>query len=108
MRDNRIRPSSEIFSVGEVTGMVVAGVTSMRAAWLFLRMFFESGSDGRFKFLWPLSFDFIGLLYSPTFIVYPDNMFPVYCRPDGREPRLGDILTPAFKNIHTSNESPTH
>jgi hypothetical protein len=91
MRDSGLRPSSEIFSVGQVTGIVVAGATSVRAAWLFLRMFFENGHGGRFQFLWPFSFDFLGMLYSPTFIVHPS--FPVYPRQDGREPRLGDILT---------------
>ena len=97
IRDNSIRPSSEIFSVGQVTGIAVAGATSVRAAWLFFRMFFEKGKDG-FKFLWPFSFDFLGAMYSPTFIICPPTedgiaRFPEYRRRDGRELRLGDVLT---------------
>jgi hypothetical protein len=91
MRESGLRPSSAIFSVGQVTGIVVAGATSVRAAWLFLRMFFGNGRGGRFRFLWPFSFDFLGMLYSPTFIVYPS--FPVYPQQDAQELRLGDILT---------------
>ncbi|KAK0741427.1 hypothetical protein B0T18DRAFT_420132 [Schizothecium vesticola] len=100
MRDNDLRPSSGIFSVGQIIGIVVAGATSVRAAWLFLRMFFDTGKNG-FKFLWPFSFDYLGALYSPSFIVYPtwrdsQPSFPEYR--DGppwnhNELRLGDVLT---------------
>jgi len=70
MRDNDLRPSSGIFSVGQIIGIVVAGATSVRAAWQFLRMFFDTGKNGS-KFLWPFSFDYLGALYSPSFIVHP-------------------------------------
>ncbi|KAK4098030.1 hypothetical protein N658DRAFT_526641 [Parathielavia hyrcaniae] len=109
MRDSRLRPSSEIFSVGQVTGIVVAGATSVRAAWLFLRMFFGRGRNGRLEFLWPFSSDFLGLLYSPTFIVYPAEGEPglllEYSERYGQRPelQLGDVLTvTAQRDVHCS------
>jgi len=103
MRNNTLRPSSEIFSVGQITGIVVAGATSIRAAWLFLRMFIL-GNDGKLKFLWPFSFDWLGALYSPTFMVYPLGTrelsgFPVQSRGNTEVLRLGDILVFSGKGI---------
>jgi hypothetical protein len=46
IRDNALRPSSEIFSVGPVPGIVVVGATSVRAACFSRRMFFEKGKAG--------------------------------------------------------------
>ncbi|KAK4163875.1 hypothetical protein QBC43DRAFT_54799 [Cladorrhinum sp. PSN259] len=39
IRDYSLRPSSQVYSVGQVIALVVSGSTVLRALWLFLRMF---------------------------------------------------------------------
>ncbi|CAI4215631.1 unnamed protein product [Parascedosporium putredinis] len=56
MRDYGLRPSSQLFSVGQIIGMVVAGATIVRGLFLLTMMLLAGGAG----FTWPLSFE-VGL-----------------------------------------------
>ncbi|KAK3985218.1 hypothetical protein QBC44DRAFT_312453 [Cladorrhinum sp. PSN332] len=45
IRDYGLRASSQVYSVGQVIALVVAGSTVLRALWLFLRMFREGSKS---------------------------------------------------------------
>jgi len=53
IKDAGLRPSSEVFSVGQIIALVVTGVTIVRAFWLLVMMFLSTGTG----FVWPFSFN---------------------------------------------------
>lgn len=56
MIDFGIRPTSAVFSVGQIVALVVAGATILRAFWLLAGLFLQADDAGT-GFVWPLSFD---------------------------------------------------
>lgn len=48
----KIPPTSQIDSVGQIIGLVIAGATVARSTWLLLKLFHDQSTEG---FMWPFS-----------------------------------------------------
>jgi hypothetical protein len=57
MKDFNLPPTSPINSVEQITSLVIAIATIIRAAWLFLMFFIKESRAHKHEFMWPLKFE---------------------------------------------------
>jgi hypothetical protein len=53
MKDRNISASSPVESVGQISALVIAGGTILRALWLIMQLFRKHSASKRFGFMWP-------------------------------------------------------
>ncbi|KAK4444598.1 hypothetical protein QBC34DRAFT_308596 [Podospora aff. communis PSN243] len=88
MRDLGLRPTSGVDSIGQIIALVIAGATTLRAGWLFGKLFTDEWRSSReLGFVWPFHVPQSTLRLMATFLLPPSFDFP----PDFIE--LGTILS---------------
>lgn len=101
MRDLNLQPTSAIDSVGQIIALVIAGATTLRAVWLFGKLFTDEwNSQKSFGFMWPFHMPLSVFRGHPTYFLVPSH---------DRTPdsvKLGSILERPQDLDHPINDEP--
>jgi hypothetical protein len=101
MRDLNLQPTSAIDSVGQIIALVIAGATTLRAVWLFGKLFADEwNSQKSFGFMWPFHMPLSVFRGRPTYFLVPNYDLT----PDSV--KLGSILKKPQDLDHPINDEP--
>ncbi|KAH6641865.1 hypothetical protein F5144DRAFT_149880 [Chaetomium tenue] len=104
MRDLNLQPTSAIDSVGQIIALVIAGATTLRAVWLFGKLFADQwNSQKSFGFMWPFHLPLSAFRGRPTYLLVPNfdlapdsvKLGSILKRPEDVDDPINDTPIPA-------------